>query len=50
MEDVIALQKPGKDPTDPRNYQLVSLFCHPYNIFERIILNRITEKIYAKSL
>lgn len=38
---VIALLKPGKDSKDPKSYRPVSLLCHLYKLFERLILNRI---------
>ncbi|CAH1258394.1 Hypp2004 [Branchiostoma lanceolatum] len=38
---VIALLKPGKDPSIPKNYRPISLLCHTYKLFERLILNRI---------
>ncbi|CAH1248509.1 Hypp8181 [Branchiostoma lanceolatum] len=37
---VIALLKPGKDPSIPKNYRPISLLCHTYKLFERLILNR----------
>ena len=38
---VIALLKPGKDPSIPKNYRPISLLCHTYKLFERLLLNRI---------
>ena len=38
---VIALLKPGKDPKVPKSYRPISLLCHTYKLFERLILNRI---------
>ncbi|CAH1250094.1 Hypp8765 [Branchiostoma lanceolatum] len=31
---VIALLKPGKDPSIPKNYRPISLLCHTYKLFE----------------
>lgn len=39
---VIALLKPGKDAADPKNYRPISLLCHLYKIYERMLLNRLT--------
>ena len=38
---VIALLKPGKDPAIPKSYRPISLLCHLYKLFERLLLNRI---------
>ena len=38
---VIALLKPGKDPSVPKSYRPISLLCHTYKLFERLLLNRI---------
>ena len=38
---VVALLKPGKDPASPKNYTPISLLCHTYKLFERLLLNRI---------
>lgn len=40
---IIAIQKPDKDSS----HSTLVLLCHPYKIFDRIILNRKTEKIDA---
>ena len=37
----IALLKPGKDASSPKSYRPISLLCHTYKLFERLILNRI---------
>nr|CAB3266991.1 reverse transcriptase [Phallusia mammillata] len=39
---VIAILKPGKDPTNPSSYRPISLLCCTYKVLERIILARIT--------
>ena len=39
---IIAILKPGKDSWIPNNYRPISLLCHTYKLYERMILNRIT--------
>ena len=38
-------EKPGKDSTTPKNYRPISLLCHTYKLYERLILNRIAPTI-----
>ena len=38
---IIAILKPGKDSTIPNNYRPISLLCHTYKLYERMIINRI---------
>ncbi|KAK3892430.1 hypothetical protein Pcinc_003663 [Petrolisthes cinctipes] len=38
---VVALLKPGKDPTSPKSYRPISLLCIIYKLYERMILARI---------
>ena len=38
---VMALLKPGKGPSIPKNFRPISILCHSYKLFERLILNRI---------
>ena len=38
---VVALLKPCKDPASPKSYGPISLLCHTYKLFERLILNRV---------
>ena len=38
---VIAILKSGKDSALPKSYRPVSLLCHTYKLFERMILNRL---------
>ena len=35
----VALVKPGKDPSSPKRFRPISLFCHLYKLYERLILN-----------
>ena len=42
---IIAILKPGKDSSIPKNYQPISLLCHTYKLYERMILNRIASAI-----
>ena len=45
---VVALLKPVKDPSVAKNFRRVSLLCHTYKLFVRILLNRIAEHVDAK--
>ena len=38
---IIAIIKPGKDSAIPKNYRPISLLCHTYKLYERMIINRI---------
>lgn len=38
---IIALLKPGKDPAYAKSIRPISLLCHLYKLFERLILNRL---------
>ena len=40
---VIAIFKPGKDSALPKNNRPISLLCHTYKLFERMVLNWLTE-------
>jgi hypothetical protein len=42
---VIALLKPGKDPTEAKSYRPISLLYHLYKLFERLVMNRITNLV-----
>ena len=42
---VIAILKPEKDSTLPKSYRPISLLCHTYKLFERMILNRLNPLI-----
>ena len=41
-ERVVALLKPGKDPSSPKSFRPISLLCHLYKLDERLILNRLS--------
>ncbi|KAL4092417.1 hypothetical protein QTP88_026918 [Uroleucon formosanum] len=45
---IIALLKPGKNPDLPSSYRPVSLLCHTYKLYERILLNRLGPAIDEK--
>ena len=42
---IIAILKQGKDSSIPKNYRPISLLCHTYKLYERMILNRIAHAI-----
>ena len=42
---IIAILKPGKDSVIPKSYRPISLLCHTYKLYERMILNRISPTI-----
>ena len=42
---IIAILKPEKDSSIPKNYRPISLLCHTYKLYERMILNRIAPAI-----
>ena len=42
---IMAILKPGKDSSIPKNYRPISLLCHTYKLYERMILNRIAPTI-----
>ena len=39
---IITILKPGKDSATPKSYIPISILCHTYKFYERIILNRVT--------
>ena len=39
---IIAILKPGKDTAIPKNYIPISLLCHTYKLYDRLILNRVS--------
>ena len=42
---IIAILQPGKDSAIPKSYRPISLLCHTYKLYERMILNRIAPTI-----
>ena len=42
---VVALLKPGKDPSSPKSFRPISLLCHLYKLYEHLILNRLSPVI-----
>ena len=42
---IVAILKPGKDSAIPISYRPISLLCHTYTLFERMILNIIAPTI-----
>ena len=42
QSNIIAILKPGKDSAIPKNYRPISLLCHPYMLYERLIINRVS--------
>ena len=42
---IIVILKPGKDSSIPKNYRPLSLLCHTYKLYERMILDRIAPTI-----
>ena len=47
---VVALLKPGKDPSVAKSFRPISLLSLTYKLFERLILNRIAEHVDAKPI
>ena len=42
---VVALLKPENDPSSPINFRPISLLCHFYKLYERLVLNRMSPTI-----
>ena len=42
---IIAILKPGKDSVKPKSYRLISILCHMYKLYKRLILNRISPSV-----
>ena len=42
---VVALLKPGKDPTERKSYRPISLLCILYKLYERLIMARIAPTV-----
>ena len=45
QSNIIAIFKPRKDCSIPKNYRPISLLCHTYKRYEGIILNRVAPAI-----
>ncbi|KAI0221448.1 hypothetical protein LSAT2_027204 [Lamellibrachia satsuma] len=45
---VVAILKPGKDPSEAKSFRRISLLCHTYKLFERLILNRLAAHVDKK--
>ena len=45
---MVAILKPGKDTSSPKSFRPISLLCHLYKLFKRLILHRITPTIDDK--
>ena len=41
--NIIAILKSGKDSAIPKNCRPISLLCHTYKLYERLILNRVSQ-------
>lgn len=47
----MALLQPGlKDPTVAKNFRPTSLLCHTFQIFERLLLERVQDTIEGKNI
>ncbi|XP_063893347.1 uncharacterized protein LOC135117658 [Helicoverpa armigera] len=44
----IAILKPGKPADDPKSFRPISLLCHTFKLFERLILNRLASLVDPK--
>ena len=44
----MAILKPGKDPSEAKSFRPISLLCHTYKLFERLILNRLAAHVDEK--
>ena len=42
---VVALLKPGNDPSNQKSFRPISLLCHLYKLYECLILNRLSPVI-----
>ena len=45
---VVAISKPGKDPSSPKSYRPISLLCITYKLYERVLLQRLMPLIDSK--
>ena len=46
--NVVAILKPGKDPANPKSFRPISLLCHLYKLFERMLLCRLSAAVEDK--
>ena len=42
---IMAILKLGKDSSIPKNYRPISLLCHAYKLYERMLMNKIASVI-----
>jgi hypothetical protein len=47
---VVSILKPGKDPTLPSSYRLISLLDMVGKLFEKILLTRVLRQINERGL
>ena len=45
---VIAFPKPGKDLSLPKSFRPITLLCHQYKLFERLLLGRLIPVVELK--
>ena len=45
---IIAVPKPCNEPEEPKNYRTISLLCHCFKLFERLIINHMTDLLDEK--
>ena len=47
---IIAILKPGKYASIPKSYRPISLLCHTYKLYERLILDRIIPTVESHQI
>jgi len=50
LANVIAIKKPGKNPTDPASYRPISLLSSLSKVLERVILSRLREFVEENNI